>query len=74
MATRDVHPLLVALVRHLPPPGTSWTANKRRRWLAALEANVGLIYEVIPSAPKRCSERALRSLEKWAPRSVVSKS
>ena len=54
MATRDVHPLLVALVRHLPPPGTSWTANKRKRWLAALAANVGLIYEeVIPGAPKR---------------------
>jgi hypothetical protein len=52
-ARGDAHPLLVALMRHLPPPGTPWSSDRRRRWLAALDASVRLIYDVVPELPTR---------------------
>lgn len=52
-------PLILALMRHLPEPGTSWSPDKRRRFLAALEANVRLIYDIIPANPKRHPIRSI---------------
>lgn len=48
MRDREYHPLILALMNHLPPPGGSWSADKQRRFMAALEANVRLLYDITP--------------------------
>ena len=47
------HPLLAALLRHLPPPGTPWSPDRRQKWLAALDASIRLIYEITPAEPRK---------------------
>lgn len=41
-------PLMIELLRLLPPPGTPWSPQKREDWLAALEASCRVLYEIIP--------------------------
>lgn len=41
----DLHPVLVALFRELPPVGSAWRAEDRARWLRALAAAADLIYK-----------------------------
>lgn len=48
---RRYHPLIEALAYYLPPQGMPWSEDKQRRWLAAMEASVRLLYDLAPSPP-----------------------
>jgi hypothetical protein len=45
-------PLIAGLLDRLPPPGESWSEDKRKRWLQTFEANLEMIY---PSEQKKQS-------------------
>lgn len=42
--TGGVHSAIVGLLRELPPPGTSWPASKKQRFLSAFQATIDFIY------------------------------
>jgi hypothetical protein len=42
--TAGVHSAIVGLLRDLPPPGTQWEPNKKKRFLAAFQATIDHIY------------------------------
>lgn len=42
------HPLIQMLVETLPPAGSRLTESQLRRWLAAAEHGLKLIYDVAP--------------------------
>jgi len=42
--TGGVHGAIIGLLRDLPPPGTSWPAQKKKRFLDAFKATVDFIY------------------------------
>jgi transposase-like protein len=39
------HPLVGALVTMMPPPENGWKPTDRKKWMAALESTIDLIYE-----------------------------
>jgi hypothetical protein len=41
-------PLMIGLLNKLPPPGSIFLKNDRKRWLNALEVNFDFIYEGSP--------------------------
>jgi hypothetical protein len=41
----DLHPILAALFRELPPVGSEWPVEDRVRWMRAATAAVDLIYK-----------------------------
>ncbi|SHJ38674.1 hypothetical protein SAMN05444159_0481 [Bradyrhizobium lablabi] len=40
----SLDPLIVGLLDRLPPPGESWSIEKRKKWLLTFEANLEMIY------------------------------
>lgn len=42
--TGGVHSAIIGLLRELPPPGSSWAAPKKKRFLDAFKATVDFIY------------------------------
>jgi len=45
----ELSPLMTALLRELPTPGTVWRGTKRDAWLAAFEAALDFTY---PNKPE----------------------
>jgi len=43
--TDQLHPILAALFRELPPVGSEWPAEERVRWLRALAAAADWVYK-----------------------------
>lgn len=55
----DIDPVLMALVRRIPPPDSEWPAAERLRWFKAMAAALDLVYPAeghlvvsLPSLPK----------------------
>jgi len=46
-------PLIVGLVKRLPPAGAVWPDSERERWLAAAAAVLSLIYDDPPEVGRR---------------------
>jgi hypothetical protein len=40
----SLDPLIIGLLDRLPPPGESWSIDKRKKWLLTFEANLEMIY------------------------------
>jgi hypothetical protein len=49
----SLDPLIIGLLDRLPPPGESWSIEKRKKWLQTFEANLEMIY---PSEEKKQSD------------------
>jgi hypothetical protein len=55
-----MHPLLGELLAMLPPDGAAWQRPARKRWIAAVDAVIDVLYEdgpLIPAARERASSR-----------------